>query len=344
LYPYAPPGCSSMLRAKQVTLCLAAVLCTIAILAVVYLVTVRSHVPGQLRSQQVDLGRVRANSMIRPVLRVTHDSQGVVRVSKVSTSCSCTVARALPKTLSPGRTYEMPVEINVIEMEGRVAWVFAIVYDGGRTASYTVYATVFRGCPSAVFFPEYKRGEKGRLQFPVYSVDGAPISIRRVEHDLAYFSVTWENGRVHPAEAIVTVVQRESIPYGAFQKDLVVVTDEQGDSGRLVDVRGRVTRPLVVEPRQLSYGLLGEKERASKLVRLTSPYGGALRFLRYEAEPSGLVTVKAEDVKEENGNLIVPVEIAVPRSGDVVNGRIRFIVSVDGREEGEEILFFAATK
>jgi hypothetical protein len=111
----------------------------------------------------------------------------------------------------------------------------------------------------------------------------------------------------------------------------------------LVEVRGRITKPVVADPRQLTFGLVPVNERVRKIVRLTSPHGKGLRFVRYEAQPS-VGTIDTNDIKEHGAGLDVPVDVLLSQGAGTVTGLIRLVVLVEGYEETAEIEFFVAPK
>jgi hypothetical protein len=234
------------------------------------------------------------------------------------------------------------VAIDTSDARGSNIWRVGIAYDDGRSVVYGIRALVVRTAPSRVSFAESKRGSKSRAEFSVFSLDGRQLSIRSADYDRAYFDITWRQRQRDPGEQIVTVVQRDSIPFGGFVKSLRLNTDESLENSRQIELSGRVTKPMVVEPQELNFGIVGERENVRRLVRLKAPYGGQVTFLRYEAEPGGLISVGA--ATRDATDLVVPVELTPPRRGDAVAGWIRFIGLVNGREEADQIDYYVGTK
>lgn len=327
--------------------------CTAAAVALMFLVLTASilflrqgdrRVVAELESHEIDLGAVPANSMIRRSIPLTNRSSAMVSIQKVETSCSCSVPESVPHTIEPGGTQELPVSVDVGPMEGPALWIFTIRYGEGRVAECRVRANVYRLFPSVVVFPEYRRGARGETAFSIYSLDDRPMSIVSMTSDAEYFDLSWSRG-INPREVRVTVRQTVSIPHGAFQKQLVITTNEAENRVKLIDVRGCVVRRLVSDSERVGFGLVPRNGVARQWIRLSAPYGGAIRFQSCEADPPGAVVVPhTELIAQENGDLRIPLELTLPESLDVLNGRLLLRARVGSTDEVVRIEFSAAVR
>ncbi len=233
--------------------------------------------PLQARETVVDRGNIKAGVPLSQTFSLTNQGPAALTIAEVRTGCGCLRPRIAKKSLQPGESTDLSVEINTLaQNSGPALWKVTARYrsETGQPQigelELQVKATVFREInvePVALFI-----ASEHEATHDIFVTDrrSKPLTIKSVRCESNHVKLQVMNVGVNAEgqrtqQVQVTVL--ENCPQGHFTDSLVLVTDDS--EYRELRVPLTVTRRAAgFAPEQLDLRLATGQNAASGLVRL----------------------------------------------------------------------------
>ncbi|MBM3290295.1 MAG: DUF1573 domain-containing protein, partial [Candidatus Hydrogenedentes bacterium] len=227
------------------------------------------------RTQTFDFGEARQGSVVHHTFRVANAGPQPMTVSKVQTSCGCTVATVKAgAVIGPGESLDVPVDLSLQGKKNPIESSVVVNYaDGAVPDQLVLKGKVGEEYPGTVAFPDIKRGDRPEQVVTLSTYPGQPaLEIKEIVNDAAKFDVTSRPGTKDGAVDIV-VKPATNIAYGPVSDKLIVKTNDAGAPDKLIAVRAKVAKLL--EPARRTMIIHPNKDGGpvTAVAEFTSTYG-----------------------------------------------------------------------
>ncbi len=236
--------------------------------------------PG-LASEVFDIGTQRPGALIEHRFQPRNNSFHALRIARVKSSCGCTVPDLRDTTVPPFGRMNLPVTINTTGKTGPFQAKITVEFENHPTIELGLTGQVVEEYPAKIDFSSLKRGKTVAKDFVLRSASKDNVRVLSSKYDGAYFKVsstTLESG----TRVEVTVV--EEIPYGAFDKVVVLETDDMEVPKKSIRVVGYVLPPVIILPRNPSLGNIESDKLSSIELSLEAPYADELSLIAVDSE------------------------------------------------------------
>lgn len=220
-----------------------------------------------------DFGSVLSGIPVTHGFAIRNAGSAELRIVKVQTSCGCTVAESGNRDLKPGQSTEITVNFDTKHQSGHREREIT-VYSNDPSHPTTVLMlkgdikVEAQAVPSAVDFEVLHKGTQASRQIKIeYLGSGSNFKVTKVENSNPDIKVKMVPRPDHKPGALVDVTLLGSMPAGTFDDNIELTTSSQPIE---VHVFGRVVGDLVVDPAQLSFGIVHRGQSALRIVRLTN--------------------------------------------------------------------------
>ncbi len=252
-----------------------------------------------------DVGVVPKGDKVAHDFEIRNEGKTPLEITDVRASCGCTVAK-FDRTIAPGQTGKVNVEVDTATFNGPVAkgvTVFTSDPDNPQI-ELTVRATVE---PFVQVKPGYARyitvqGEKakGSIVQSLWSPEGAPLEIVKVESPYPYLKVAFHEATAEERNAdapgrqwkIDMTLDHDAAPVGALTGFLLVHINHPRQKLVQIPISGFVRPVIAVTPPTANFGSL----------ELTEPRKTVINVRAFSTEPiriTSVDTVKGIDAKIE---------------------------------------------
>lgn len=227
-----------------------------------------------------EFGVERAGKVVLHNFVIENPTPKPIRITSIGTSCGCLVPERRPDVIPARSACNLPVSLNTDGHSGRLTQQVLLSFDQHKPITLTLTGKIFKDVPDTLKFPTLKQGEDHELEFYVKPYPGEVLSIQRLQYDPEFLNVTCT-----PVEANFRVLVKlnQKIPYGAFDKTLVIYTNDKVGAAKCTRISGYIQKPVEAQSSRIALGVLSVGQKASQVVTLFSPYGGAIEIDRIEA-------------------------------------------------------------
>ena len=297
------------------------------------------------RTQVFDFGTARQAAIVKHTFQVTNTGTEPVSVTRVQTTCGCTVADVKKNTvIEPGKSLDVPVQLKTRGKHNPIESKVIVNYAGGGIPDELILkGAAAEEYPNTVDIPEIKRGEQPEQTVTLATYEGQPpLAVTDMKFDTAKFEVTSTPGAKEGAIDI-TIKPAASIAYGSVNDQLVINTNDSETPEKTIVLRAHVKKPLQAANRQLVLLQENENGPVSGTAEFTSPYGAPItdvatfmsREKRFKAElepgaPENTVRVKVTALPSPKGktkSLQATLKITAKVGGEEAEERMNVILA-----------------
>jgi hypothetical protein len=157
--------------------------------------------------------------------------------------------------------------------------------------------------PTAILMEDFLRGDKASQHFLLKCVGRDPIKIASATYDPKFLNVTWKTSPEDARYLYVEVTASPAIPFGAFEQQLKLVTNDANRPLKSISVTGYVMRPVEVSPNDVLFGVVQPGQSADRDIRIYSPYGYPISKINILADPANAVSWDGSSRTSADGTL-----------------------------------------
>jgi Protein of unknown function (DUF1573)/Flagellar-associated PapD-like len=220
-----------------------------------------------------DFGTALEGTMVRHTWKITNTGRGRLIIRGVKTSCGCTAAAPAKTNLAPGESTEISAGFDTRFQKGhQIRTITAYTNDPDTSAAImTIQGTVKQqvaATPAEVHFSDVKKGTEVTKEVTISDLTGeGGFKVGDITNSNPAIKVAKEKRPDGKPGALLKVTLTRDMPVGPFDDTLKVVTTRVPVQ---IDVFGKVTGDLSVEPAQVSFGTVAHGAEAIRFVKLTS--------------------------------------------------------------------------
>ncbi|MCC6796099.1 MAG: DUF1573 domain-containing protein [Candidatus Hydrogenedentes bacterium] len=300
---------------------------------------------GERRTTVFEFGSVRQAAIVKHTFQVTNTGKEPVTVTRVQSTCGCTVADVEKNTvIEPGKSLDVPVQLKTRGKHNPIESKVIVNYAGNVPPDELILkGTAAEEYPITLEIPEIKRGEQPEQTITLATFAGQPpLAITDMKFDPAKFEVASKPGSKE-GTIDITVKPSVSIAFGSVNDQLVINTNDTETPEKTILLRAHVKKPLQAATRQLVLLQENDKEPVSGTVDFMSPYGAPItdvatfisREKRFKAEietgaPENTVRVKVTALPSPKGktkSLQATLKITAKVGGEEAEERMNVILA-----------------
>jgi hypothetical protein len=229
-----------------------------------------------------DFGTVINGVTVKHIFKIRNAGTAPLILGAVQTSCGCTAAQPTKTNIAPGEESAIAVTFDTRSDHGAATRVVTVATNDPKHQQLTLtlkgdVKVQVEADPSPLAFGNVKRGteaSKEVLISPAPGINGLTVGpIVNANRDIKVTQHPRADGK--PGAAL-TITALGSMPAGAFT-DLVKVTTNRQPLE--IAVFGTVLGDIVLNPPQVSFGIVGHHASATQFVRLTNSGGRNVNVL-----------------------------------------------------------------
>lgn len=242
--------------------------------------------PGTPRAEVAapvyDFGKAPSGPPIKHVFMVRNSGNGPLEIKNVTSSCGCTAAKPSKSILAPGEVSTVVASVDTKFERGHSLSVVTLITNDPAHPSLQlriegVIQPQVVAQPIDVQFGRIRKGIGATRDVVISDTTGrGGFAITSVKNDSPYIKVTQAPRSNGKQEVVLHVALVPSMPPGPISDTLKVETSR---APVRVAVLGVVTGDLLVNPDQVSFGILPHHEGAERIVRLTNQGKRAINVL-----------------------------------------------------------------
>ncbi len=259
-----------LLKFATLVVAMVAVLCAASIIAAKGRFFARGNLLGP---QRFDCGEVPAGTTVSHTFSIANPLKSSLIISDVKKSCGCLLLHALPKSVNPGSSLDVPVSIETRGLSGAFHQQVVIVLRDHPPIILTMQGVALSSFRDYADFGEVLKGESVHQDIEVKALGTETLRIRDIRYDDRYFTVELLPSESNSRNWNLRVGLRPDIPYGHFRGDLEFRKTGDSDERCHIQLDGYVFRPVEADPSRIVFGTLSADDRATRSLRVYSPYG-----------------------------------------------------------------------
>ncbi len=161
--------------------------------------------------------------------------------------CACASTPKAPKSIEPGESWEIPVEVILDAASDRFVATTLITFANRRPFRLVVAGRVVLQAPAHVDFGRFKKDQAPTKTFHVRSVTTDPIHVKAVRYDKDVLTVSYARDPAGVNDLRFEVGLVDGLT-GRVQTKLQIDTDDPEHPTFTVRVSGHVLGPVVARP------------------------------------------------------------------------------------------------
>lgn len=301
---------------------------------------------GERRTQVFDFGSARQAAIVKHTFQVTNSGMEPVTVTRVQTTCGCTVADVKKNTvIEPGKSLDVPVQLKTRGKHNPIESKVIVNYAGGVAPDELILkGTAAEEYPITVEIPEIKRGEQPEQIVTLATFAGQqPLAITGMKFDPAKFEVTSKPG-TKERTIDITIKPAASIAFGSVNDQLIINTNDTETPEKMIVLRAHVKKPLHAAARQLVLLQENDKESVSGTVEFTSPYGAPITEVATFMSREKRFKAELEPGAQENTVRVRVTALPSPKGKTKsLQATLKITAKVGGEEAEERMNVILAT-
>ena len=229
-----------------------------------------------------DFGTALEGTMVKHTWKITNEGQGRLIIRGVKTSCGCTAAAPGKTNLAPGESTDISAGFDTRFQKGhQIRTITAFTNDpDSAQAVMTIQGVVKQqvaATPAEVHFSDVRKGTEVTKEVTISDLTGeGGFRVGDVSNSNPAIKVTKEKRPDGKPGALLKVTLTRDMPVGAFDDTVKVVTTRIPVQ---IDVFGKVSGDLSVDPAQVSFGTVAHGGEAVRFVKLTSQSAKPVKVL-----------------------------------------------------------------
>jgi uncharacterized protein DUF1573/flagellar associated PapD-like protein len=229
-----------------------------------------------------DFGTALEGTMVRHTWKITNAGQSRLVIRGVKTSCGCTAAAPAKTNLAPGESTEISAGFDTRFQKGhQIRTITAYTNDPDSAASIMTIQGVVKqqvsATPAQVAFGDVRKGTELTKEVVISDLTTqGNFSVGTISNSNPAIKVAREKRPDGKPGALLRITLTKDMPAGPFDDTVTVVTTRIPVQ---IDVFGKVTGDLSVDPAQVSFGTVAHGGEAIRFVKLTSQSAKPVKVL-----------------------------------------------------------------
>lgn len=235
-------------------------------------------------------GTALEGTMVTHNFKIKNVGKGELLLRGVKTSCGCTAAAPSKNHLAPGETANIDVGFDTHFQKGRQTRTITVFTNDPSVpeAIFTMQGVVRQqvaATPAQVDFGNLRKGSSATQTVTIKDLTGKKdFSVGPITHSNHNISVVQEKGKDGKPGDVLKITLEKTMPIGSFDDTVNVVTNRVPLQ---VDVFGKITGELSIDPAQVSFGIVPKGQSAERIVKLTNTGKRAIKLLKISStQPS----------------------------------------------------------
>lgn len=229
-----------------------------------------------------DFGTVINGVVVKHTFKIKNAGTAPLILGAVQTSCGCTAAQPTKTNIAPGEESDIAVTFDTRPDHGAATRMVTVATNDPKHQQLTLtlkgdVKVQVEADPSPLAFSNVKHGteaSKEVLISPAPGING--LTVGPIANANRNIKVTQHPRTDGKPGAALTITALPNMPAGAFT-DLVKVTTNRQPLE--IAVFGTVLGDIVLNPPQVSFGIVGHHASATQFVRLTNSGGRKVNVL-----------------------------------------------------------------
>ncbi len=285
-----------------------------------------------------DFGSALEGKMIDHTFTLKNEGQGELLIRGTKTSCGCTVASPKQTHLAPGDETTIDVGFDTHFQKGhQVRTILAYTNDpANSTVSMTMQGNVKQqvtSSPPQIDFGNVRQGGGATKDVTIVDLLGGNPKFVMGPISNSNKDIKVEQVAGKPTELKVTMLP--TMPAGGFDDTIKVTTNRVPLQ---IDVFGKVTGDLSLDPEQVSFGIVKSGQDATRILKLSNQGGQSVKVLNITSSDPA-VTAAAEPITPGK-----EYKITVLLRHGVPDGQLRGQLAIktdDPKQTSIEVPFYA---
>lgn len=280
-----------------------------------------------------DFGRVCAGQKVIHQFVLTNPLGRPVRITRLQTSCGCTIAKLPSRTIEENSKIVLPIELQTAGKSGPVSEAVRVEIDGETWIALMIQGNVEASHVADIDFGTFKRGQVLLRQFEVKWPRGLEINITKLGFDEKYLEASIQVPDLVKRAHAVTVKLKPDLPYGQFNVPLQVYTNDEFAPVKRVTLRGFVLPPLISEPNRVMFEMLRYGQAQVATVRIYSPYMLPIEILDITIAEGEMVSWEVTRMSPSEIQLVLSADLSEDISRTVFKSVISVLARIESKEE-----------
>jgi hypothetical protein len=253
----------------------------------------------QLLDPLYKFGTALEGHMVNHTFRIKNAGKGELIIRGVKTSCGCTAAAPSKSHLAPGETADITVGFDTHFQKGhQTRTITAFTNDPVTPQAVMTMQGVVRqqvaATPDQVNFGNLKKGSVATQEVIVKDLTtGKGFAVGPITHSNPNITVVQEKGKDGKPGNVLKITLDKTMPLGTFDDTVNVVTNRVPIQ---VDVFGKITGDLSIDPAQVSFGIVPKGQSSERIVKLTNTGTRDVKLLQISSSAPS-VSADSEPIK-----------------------------------------------
>lgn len=295
---------------------------------------------ARVSDQVHEFGRVTSTGRLRHTFEFRNWTLRPLQISRVRTTCGCTVATYTETPIPPLGKGVVDAELNLEGKHDRVETEIHLDFGDRGKATFALRAEVTPLSPARIDLGRVMRDTATSRTFLLASANGVdPLKVNG--HQFSRPGLTAEFAPVDGAPEHVSVRVRatDELPSGPLQTVLTVHTNDPLMPEKEVTFHGFVVPPVEAVPSQVSLGYFGADKPAAAELTLRSAYGKAIELASAEVPDSWLDWRRKASTTHDKVHLVLSTKAEALEPG-LHSADLVFHVQADGESVEVKVRVF----
>jgi Protein of unknown function (DUF1573)/HYDIN/CFA65/VesB-like, Ig-like domain len=254
---------------------------------------------AQLLNPLFNFGTALEGQMVNHTFKLKNVGKGELLIRGVKTSCGCTAAAPSKSDLAPGETTDITVGFDTHFQKGhQTRTITAFTNDPAMPQAVMTMQGIVRqqvaATPDQVDFGNLKKGSVATQEVKIQDLTKKKgFSVGPITHSNQNITVVQEKGKDGKPGDVLKITLEKTMPLGTFDDTVNVVTNRVPIQ---VDVFGKITGDLSIEPAQVSFGIVPKGQSSERIVKLTNTGSRDIKLLQISSSAPS-VSAASEPIK-----------------------------------------------
>lgn len=219
-----------------------------------------------------DFGSVPQGPAITHTFTIKNVGQADLVIGQVQSTCGCTIAALAKKRLRPGESTQVAATFDTRHERGKASRQIDVYSNDPRTPDQVltlqgVITVAAEAVPGEVNFGDLHKGMGATREVVIRRLrKTGQFKIVKLSNTNSHLVVSRQSAGAGAVARLELTINRD-MPPGPFEDTIEVTTNDQPIE---IPVYGRVVGDLLVEPPQVSFGILPHGQSAVRYVRVVN--------------------------------------------------------------------------
>jgi len=247
------------------------------------------------KNQVYDFGKVEQGDQVNHLFQFTNQGRRDLRIESVKTSCGCTAAVISAEVIPPGKEGTISATFDTTRFFGeKVKSISVYSNDPAQPVSTLTLqgeiAVEVAVAPAQLYLGRVRRGEGATQTLELLYDADKPISITNVTVDSPLVNVRAEDLEKKGKKGKkLLVTLRKDAPLGRVSTEIAVTTTSQKRPSILIPVFGHIEGDLLVQPPQVSFGVVRKGETKTHDISIKSRANSPIHMVRTQSSTANVI-------------------------------------------------------